>query len=125
MFRSVFGKSLVKLSKSSHKPAFSRRVLTRHGTSQDIWVCWQCNGREDFSRVLDINAQGLFLETSQAKISAGMTAKLDFLVEEGRIRAEAQVRHVEQGSGLGLKFTALRDPDSARLKSLIRRLRTS
>jgi hypothetical protein len=106
-------------------PAYSRRALTRHFASEDIWVCWQCNGLDDFSRVLDINLEGLFLETFQPKISAGMKARLDFLVQEGRIRVEAEVRHIKRGAGLGLKFTALPDPDSARLKSLITRLRAS
>ena len=105
------------------KPAYSRRSLSRLPASQDIWVCWQCNGFDDFSRVLDINLQGLFLETSQPKVAVGMPTKLDFLVEEGRIRAEAVVRHVKRGSGLGLKFTALPDPD--RLKSLIARMARS
>ena len=110
-------------SKTSHaKPAFSRRSLSRLQAAQDIWVCWQCNGSDDFSRVLDISLQGLYLEASHARAAVGMRTKLDFLVEEGRIRAEAVIRHVKRGSGLGLKFTAVSDPDSARLKSLIARM---
>lgn len=103
-------------------PAFSRRSLSRLQAPHDVWVCWQCNGFDDFSRVVDISPQGLFLESSRPKIAVGMPTKLDFLVEEGRIRADAVVRHVKRGSGLGLKFTAVSDPDSGRLKSLIARL---
>lgn len=85
-------------------------------------MCWQCNGFDDFSRVLDISPQGLFLETSQHRVAIGMPTKLDFLVEEGRIRAEAVVRHIKRGAGLGFKFTSVPDADCARLKSLIARM---
>jgi hypothetical protein len=52
-----------------------------------------------------------------------MKAKLDFLVEEGQIRAEAIVRHSEPGNGLGLKFTAVTEQDSPHLAALLARLR--
>jgi PilZ domain len=107
------------------KPVFSRRSLSRLQDLQDIWVCCHCNGHDDISRVLDISFGGLFIAASYPKVAVGMPAKLDFLVEEGRIRADAVVRHVRQGAGLGLKFTAVPDTDSLRLKTLITRLRTS
>jgi hypothetical protein len=53
-----------------------------------------------------------------------MPAKLDFLVQEGRIKADAIVRHVKRGAGLGLRFVALRDEDRQRLKAILSRLRT-
>ena len=116
----------IMFQKSTHaQPAFSRRSLSRLQASQDIWVCWQCNGFDDFSRVLDISPQGLFLESAHPKIAVGTPTKLDFLVEEGRIRADAVVRHVKRGSGLGLKFTAVPDADSVRLKTLIARMARS
>lgn len=108
-----------------HTPAYSRRSLSRLAAGQDVWVCWQCNGHDDFSRVLDISPSGLFLETGQKRVGVGMPAKLDFLVQEGRIRADAVIRHVKHGFGLGLKFSALPDSDAARLKSLIARLARS
>jgi len=52
-----------------------------------------------------------------------MKAKLDFLVQEGQIRAEAIVRHIEPGDGLGLKFTAVTEQDSPHLAELLTRLR--
>ena len=48
--------------------------------------------------------------------------KIDFLVQEGPIGAEAVVRHVKSG-GLGLKFSAMGNEDQKRLKALITRLR--
>jgi len=52
------------------------------------------------------------------------TIRLDFLVQEGQIRAKAVVRHVKLGSGLGLKFTALAEEDGPRLEALMTRLRS-
>lgn len=107
------------------KPSYSRRALTRLPASEDIWICWRCNGRDDISRVLDISIDGLFIETSHQTVKEGMPAKLDFLVQEGRVTAEAVVRHVRRGNGLGLKFLAVSDQDRSRLKSLLARLRSN
>jgi hypothetical protein len=65
---------------------------------------------------------GLFIETDTPPV-AGMSAELDFLVQEGQIRAEAVVRHAEPGRGLGLRFTAVRNEDRLRLEELVKRLR--
>ena len=66
---------------------------------------------------------GLFLQTGQAR-DVNAPIRLDFLVQEGQIRAEAVVRHVKPGSGLGLKFTALTEEDGPRLTALMTRLRS-
>ena len=105
------------------KPFYSRRALTRLPASEDIWLCWRCNERDDVSRVLDISVDGLFIETPHLSVKEGMPAKLDFLVQEGRIQADAVVRHVKKGSGLGLRFTAVGDSDRQRLRALLARLR--
>jgi PilZ domain len=106
------------------KPTYSRRALTRLVASEDIWVCWRCNGRDDVSQVLDISIDGLFIQTQHLKVKEGMSTKLDFLVQEGRIKADAVVRHVKGGSGLGLRFVALAETDRQRLKALLSRLRS-
>ena len=46
-----------------------------------------------------------------------------FLVKEGQIRADAIVRHMRPGIGLGLKFTALSEQDRPKLAALLNRLR--
>lgn len=84
---------------------------------------WTCNGREDIARVGDISIGGIFLETPLPR-EVGITTKLHFLVQEGQIRAEAVVRHAEEGRGLGLKFTALSDDDRPHLAALMSRLRS-
>ena len=67
---------------------------------------------------------GLFLET-HASSGVGSTAKLEFLVQEGQIRADAVVRRAEPGRGLAMKFTAVSEEDRPRLEVLICRLRYS
>jgi hypothetical protein len=63
----------------------------------------------------------LFVETAEV-LGVGTAIRLDFLVQEGQIRAKAVVRHVKPGSGLGLKFTALTEKDGPRLAALMSRL---
>jgi hypothetical protein len=79
-----------------------------------------CCGR---SRVCDLSPGGLFLSTPVPP-PLGAKAKLDFLVQEGQIRAEAVVRHFVPGSGLGLKFTAITDKDCPQLVALLKRIRS-
>jgi hypothetical protein len=67
---------------------------------------------------------GLFIETHQAE-PQGVLARLDFLVLEGQIRADAVVRHARSGAGLGLKFVALSEQDRPKLAALLNRLRAS
>jgi len=85
-------------------------------------VYWQCQRREDVSRVRDMSMGGLFIETPEPK-AEGVLARLNFLVQEGQIRADAVVRHATPGVGLGLKFTALSEQDRPKLAALLTRLR--
>lgn len=85
-------------------------------------MCWGSTGYDDTSRVRDLSLGGLFVQTRKLK-SVGAKTSIDFLVEEGQIRAEAVVRHVHPGSGLGLEFTAVREEDRPRLAELMQRLR--
>jgi len=101
----------------------SRRHYPRVEKPQGVWVYWNCKGREDTSRVRDLSPGGLFVETAEAR-DVDATIRLDFLVQEGQIRAKAVVRHVRPGSGLGLRFTALAEEDGTRLAALMTRLRT-
>jgi hypothetical protein len=86
-----------------------------------VWVCWNCQGRDDISLVRNLSPGGLFIETPQPR-PAGTVTRLDFLVAEGQIRADAVVRHAKPGTGLGLKFTALSEQDRPKLAALITRL---
>jgi hypothetical protein len=99
----------------------SRRRYPRVETPCGVWVYWNCKGREDTSRVRDLSTGGLFVETKEVR-DVDATIRLDFLVQEGQIRAKAVVRHVKPGSGLGLKLTALTEEDGPRLTALLTRV---
>ena len=100
----------------------SRRFSSRVQSPGDVWVFWKCQGREDVSKVRNMSMGGLFIETEQPRPS-GTDIRLDFLVAEGQIRADAVVRHSRPGTGLGLKFTALGEQDRPKLAALLTRLR--
>jgi hypothetical protein len=65
---------------------------------------------------------GLFIETQRSR-GVGSTVDLEFLVQEGQIRADAIVKRVEPSHGLALKFTGVNEEDRARLAALMNRLR--
>jgi hypothetical protein len=98
-------------------------MTSRLETIGDVWVYWRCEGMDEVSRVCDLSVGGLFLSTPVPP-PVGSKAKLDFLVQEGQIRAEAVVRHHVPGGGLGLKFTAITDKDCPQLVALLNRIRT-
>jgi hypothetical protein len=102
----------------------SRRFSSRVKTPDGVWVDWRCAGYEDISRVLNMSLGGLYVETPRSK-GLGSTVKLEFLVQEGQIRADAVIRRIEPGRGLALKFTAVIDEDRSRLAALMNRLRQS
>lgn len=65
---------------------------------------------------------GLFIETDKPRVP-GITARIHFLVKEGRIRADTVVRRAEPGAGMGVKFLAVSEQDRSQLAALITRLR--
>src|SRR6267143_3764191 len=100
----------------------SRRSSSRIGTTGALYACWGSERYDDTSQVRDLSSGGLFVLTQESK-PVGAKANLHFLVEEGQIRAEAVVRHVKPGRGLGLQFISVREEDRPRLAGLMKRLR--
>ena len=64
---------------------------------------------------------GLFIETNKI-CPVDARVKLNFLVEDGEIAADATVRYVKAGSGLGLQFKTVRSGHHVRFARMIRRL---
>ena len=64
---------------------------------------------------------GLFLVTSKL-CPVDAKVELNFLVEDGQISANATVRYVMAGSGLGLQFKTVRGEDQTRFATMIKRL---
>jgi hypothetical protein len=108
--------------KQSSSP--SRRFTSRIETHESVWVDWRCAGREDISRVWNISLGGLFVDTQMSR-GVGSTVNVEFLVQEGQIRADAVVRRAEPGRGFAMKFTTVSEEDRPRLEALINRLRHS
>jgi c-di-GMP-binding flagellar brake protein YcgR len=104
-----------------HRIAAGRRRYRRVETRQGVSVYWGCEKLEDTARVRDLSLGGLFVAAQEA-LAVGATLKLDFLVQEGAIRAAGIVRHAEPGRGMGLKFTSVRGEDLQHLVELVNRL---
>ena len=100
-----------------------RRFSSRVESKNDVWVYWEGSGDRDLSRVKDLSIGGMFIQTPRPK-RIGSTTNLHFLVQEGQIRADAVVRHVKPGGGLGLQFQAVNEKDRHNLAALMRRLRS-
>jgi hypothetical protein len=104
-------------------PAFCRRRSSRFAAPEFVYVYWRGEGLDDVSPVRDLSVGGLFLNTHRQQ-PTGKKLKIDFLVQEGQIRAEAAVQRCEDSNGLGLRFTAISDEDRHRLAALLTRLRS-
>ena len=92
--------------------------------SPDVWVYWEGGKHRDVSRVRDLSPAGLFVETRFRK-SEGDLLQLHLLVQEGRIRMEAQVRHMSTGQGLGLKLNSVATNDLSQFDALLSRVRSN
>lgn len=101
-----------------------RRKTSRFSAADSVWACWRSTKNDDVSRVRDLSVGGLFLATERAP-AEGVKLRMEFLVQEGQIRVEAEVRHADPPHGIGLKFTAIDDQDRRRLAALINRLRNN
>ena len=104
------------------EPAFPlRRLNSRVETPEGVWILWSCDGCNEISQVRDLSLGGLFVETASPRAVGALTA-LDFLVQEGPIRADAVVRHLNPGHGVGLQFITMRDRDRSHMATLLNRL---
>jgi len=61
----------------------SRRHYPRVETPHEVWVYWNCKGREDTSRVRDLSTGGLFVETEKARMWTRRSG-LTFLFRKGK-----------------------------------------
>jgi hypothetical protein len=101
----------------------SRRLSSRIERPPGIWAYWLCDGRADVAAVQNVSLGGVFLDTPKV-CPIDSRAEIHFCVQEGQIRIEGIVRHVAPERGLGLKFTAIKEPDRSRLIRLMDRLRS-
>jgi hypothetical protein len=98
------------------------RRYERISLPNGMFVAW--HGRYDlqlFSRVRTLSMGGLFL-TSPNPSPVGTKLRLTFDVPGGNVQAEAIVRNVVPGEGMGVEFTKLDPQDRSLLERLLMRL---
>ena len=101
--------------------SYFRRRASRVHPSEDVYTFWSCDGNEGLSRVRDLSVGGLFIESPMEQ-DLGAPVKLEFLADEGQIRASAVVCYVKRSEGVGLKFTAINHQDCQRVAGLMKRV---
>ncbi len=103
----------------------SNRRYPRIPTPKGVWVSWQIDGKQNVSRVRDLNIGGLFIDTTTPP-PVGSSVTLLFSVPEGEIRSSAIVKNITPGEGMGVQFVAMTQEHAVRLQTLFSRLlRTS
>jgi hypothetical protein len=93
------------------------RILLPNGMS----VAWYGGGDQQVSRVKTLGMGGVFLSGSRVR-PVGTSLTLVFQVPGGIVQAEAVVRSVSPGVGMGVEFTKMNPRDRDLLERLLRRL---
>jgi hypothetical protein len=84
-------------------------------------VAWYGGGQQQVSRVKTLSLGGLFLCGPDAP-PLGMELKVVFQVPGGMVYADAVVRNIVPGEGMGVEFTTMNPESKALLESLLKRL---
>jgi hypothetical protein len=98
------------------------RRTARVAVSRGLWVAWQADGPRHVSRVRDLSAGGVFIQTNVA-VPIGSELELLFALPEGETRVDGIVRYVDGTNGIGVEFTTMGSGDRARVDQLLRRLK--
>lgn len=97
------------------------RRSARVAVSKGLWVAWQTDGGRNVSRVRDLSAGGVFIQTPLA-VPIGADIELLFSLPEGEVRVVGIVRYADGKNGVGVEFTNMGATDRARVQELLRRL---
>jgi len=98
------------------------RRTARIAVAKGLWVAWQAGGPRHVSRVRDLSAGGVFIQTTVA-VAIGTALELLFALPEGETRIEGVVRYADGKNGLGVEFTRMGNADRVRVEQLLRRLK--
>jgi hypothetical protein len=88
---------------------------------QGMSVTWYGSGRQQVSRVKMLSMGGLFLCGSNT-LRVGMDLTLVFEVPGGMVLADAVVRNIVPGEGMGVEFTKMNPQCRVLLEGLLARL---
>lgn len=86
-----------------------------------MFVTWLGNDLQLYSRVQTLSMGGLFISVVHPP-PLGTKLRLAFAVPGGSVRAEAIVRHIVPGEGIGVEFTQMDSQDKRLLQGLLDRL---
>ena len=86
-----------------------------------MWVAWYTGAEYQISRVGTLGMAGIFIGTASPP-PLGTEIRLAFEVSSGEIHAEAIVRSVVPGEGMGVEFTKVGPRDRILLQQLMKRL---
>jgi len=88
---------------------------------QGMSVTWYGSGQQQVSRVKTLSLGGLFLCGSNT-LRVGTDLTLVFEVPGGMVLAEAVVRNIVPGEGMGVEFTKMNPQNRILLEELLTRL---
>jgi hypothetical protein len=97
------------------------RRYQRISLPKGMLVAWYGGGEQKISRVKTLGMGGLFVCEREAP-PVNTNLRLTFEVPGGNIHAEAVVRNIAPGEGMGVEFTRLGSRDRILLDRLLRRL---
>lgn len=98
-----------------------KRRYERIALPKGMEVFWYGAGRQQTSRVATLAMGGMFISES-TPLAIGTNLKLVFQVPGGIVAADAVVRNVVSGEGMGVEFTKLGSTDRVLLERLLKRL---
>jgi hypothetical protein len=88
---------------------------------QGMSVTWYGSGQQQVSRVKTLSLGGLFLCGANT-LRVGTDLTLVFEVPGGMVLAEAVVRNIVPGEGMGVEFTKMNPENRVLLEELLKRL---
>jgi hypothetical protein len=105
-------------------PKETPREARRHqriSLPKGMSVTWYGGGQQQVSRVQTLSMGGVFL-CGSITLRVGSDLTLVFEVPGGMILAEAVVRNIVPGEGMGVEFTKMNPQSQALLEELLTRL---
>lgn len=98
-----------------------KRRYQRISLPKGMRVAWHGGDLQLFSRVRTLGMGGLFISVPDPP-RVGTKLRLSFEVPGGNVQAEAIVRNVVPGEGMGVEFARLAMKDRILLENLLKRL---
>jgi hypothetical protein len=105
----------------TEKAYAQERRYPRISLPNGMFVAWHGGDLQLFSRVRTLGMGGLFI-TSPKPSPVGTKLRLAFYVPGGNVHAEAIVRNIAPGEGMGVEFTRMGPKEQLLLQNLMNRL---